>query len=116
MFLQAVQGEKLGLLESFFGSKDGERGSSMLYNILDLLRQAQADTSRMPLARYAYLLSRLAPPNSAPDKKKKAYKAFSEKMYQCGLEEEQRRQLLTAIQLYVYLHRERNQQQKGETE
>lgn len=116
VFLQSVQGEKLGLLESFFGSEDAERGSSMLYNILNLLREAQADTSRMPLARYAYLLSRLAPPNSAPDKKKKAYKAFSDTMYDWGLHEESRRQLITAIQLYVYLHRKRNQQQKGETE
>ncbi|MCD8145794.1 MAG: type III-A CRISPR-associated protein Cas10/Csm1 [Clostridiales bacterium] len=113
-FLQTVQGEKLGLLESFFGGGDAERGNSMLYNILNLLREAQADASKMPLARYAYLLSRLAPPYSAPDKKKKAYKAFSEKMYRWGLEEEQRGQLLTAIQLYVYLHRKRNQQQKGE--
>ncbi|MCD8129603.1 MAG: type III-A CRISPR-associated protein Cas10/Csm1 [Oscillospiraceae bacterium] len=113
VFHQSVQGEKLELLESFFGSGDAERGNSMLYNILGLLREAQADDSRMPLARYAYLLSRLAPPNSAPEEAKKTYKDFSKKMYHWGLEEEPRRQLLTAIQLYVYLHR-KQEQQKGE--
>ncbi|MCD7830424.1 MAG: hypothetical protein LUG58_08330, partial [Clostridiales bacterium] len=113
VFLRSVRGEKLTLLESFFGSEDAERGNSMLYNILALLRQAQTDTSKMPLARYAYLLSRLAPSSRAPEEKKKAYKAFSKKMYQWGLEGEQRGQLLTAIQLHVYLHRKRNQQ-KGE--
>ncbi len=114
VFLQSVQGEKLGLLESYFGGEDAERGSSMLYNILALLRDAQADDSKMPLARYAYMLAHLSPSYSAPEKKKKAYKAFSEKMYQWGLQEEQRRQLLTAIQIYVYLHRKRNAQQEGE--
>lgn len=67
----------------------------------------------MPLARYAYLLSRLMPPNSAPEEAKKTYKDFSKKMYHWGLKEELRRQLLTAIQLYVYLHR-KQEQQKGE--
>ncbi|MCD7861418.1 MAG: hypothetical protein LUG25_05905, partial [Oscillospiraceae bacterium] len=113
VFHQSVQGEKLELLESFFGSVDAERGNSMLYNILGLLREAQADDSRMPLARYAYLLSRLASPNSAPEEAKKTYKDFSKKMYHWGLEEEPCRQLLTAIQLYVYLHR-KQEQQKGE--
>ncbi|MCD7858623.1 MAG: hypothetical protein LUH51_00405 [Firmicutes bacterium] len=114
VFLQSVQGEKLGLLESFFGGEDADRGSSMLYNILDLLRQAQADTSRMPLARYAYLLSRLAPPNSAPDKKKKAYKAFSEKMYQWGWRRRSADSCSPPSSSMCTCTEKRDQQQKGE--
>lgn len=73
----------------------------MLYNMLALLRAARQD--RVPLARYAYLLARLAPPRQAPNFGQ--YERFSRQMYAWALTPEDRRQLITAISLYLYGHR-----------
>lgn len=100
-FIQQVQGRKLAVLEDFFSNSAAGRGNSMLYSMLALLRAAGPD--RMPLARYAYLLARLAPPRRAPAFAK--YEQFSKQMYAWALSPKDRRQLITAIILYIYLHR-----------
>ena len=104
VFIEEVQGCKLATLETFFGREASGRGNSMLYRLLALLRDAQND--RMPLARYAYLLTRLAPPQNA--KNDAFYQLFSKSMYDWALSPEDRRQLITAISIFVYRNRKEN--------
>lgn len=104
VFIRCVQGEKLLTLEKFFGAEESGRGNSLLYRMLALLRDARSD--KMPLARYAYLLARLRPPRSA--KNAELYQEFSRKMYGWALAAEDRRQLITAISIFVYRNRKGN--------
>ena len=76
--------------------------------MLMILRGDEAE--RFNRARYVYYLSRMEPEDSKDMEKKKAYREFSKKMYQWAGEEEQRRQMITAIYLYVYLNREREEE------
>lgn len=101
VFLKEVQGEKLALLQGFFGNEENERGSTMLYNLLELLR----GEGQMQLARYAYLLARLEPPRNDP--RSKGYRQFSRTMYAWALNKKDRAQLVTAVYLYLYLNRKK---------
>ena len=96
-----VLGEKAACLQSFFHDADNGHGNAMLYNLLALLREAEND--RINLARYAYLLARLAPKKNAPEYR--AYEAFSRRMMDWAMDAEQRHQLITAIYINVYQHR-----------
>ena len=102
-FSENVLGTKCALLTRFFCSDDAARGNSFLYRIVDLLRSAERD-GKLALARYAYLLARLAPPVSSPAYR--GYKEFSEKMHAWALDAAQRKQLITAIYIHVYENRE----------
>ena len=100
-FETRVLGEKAALLESFFGDSDNKRGNTFLYAIHELLSEASACPGKsMPLARLAYLLSRLSPARNSPGWNR--YEMFSRKMYQWALDAGHRRQLVTAIQLFAY--------------
>ena len=104
VFLRRVQGEKLRALETFFGAEKSDYGSALLYRMLALLRAARSD--KMPLARYAYLLARLRPQRSAENAAR--YQEFARRMYGWALAEEDRRQLITAISIFVYRNRKEN--------
>ena len=104
-----VIGEKFFAINAFFGeffddaSKDNnERGKNFLYNLLELLR---GRSERINFARYVYLLSRLEPDKSAGKKEKERYAEFADKMVRWHENDEDVRQLKTAILLYVYLTR-----------
>lgn len=99
-FREQVLGEKMQALEDFFKSEEQERGNAFLYQLLELLRQAQRD--KIYLARYAYLLARMEPREK---RRQESYRAFSKSMYDWALSREDRRQLITAIYLYVYKER-----------
>ena len=99
-FREKVVGEKQKLLDKFFHSQDQELGNNFLYQILELLQQARED--RINIARYAYLLARMEPKENY---RKESYREFSAAMYRWILSEEDRRQLITAIHLYVYAER-----------
>ena len=82
------------------------RGQRMIYRILELLRGAD---DKINIARYAYMLARLAP--DGKDEKtdetyNKIYKRFQEKMYLWILNERDRKSLMLAILIYVYSVRE----------
>lgn len=96
-----VLGEKVECLQSFFGNDDNERGNSMLYNLLALLKEAEND--HINLARYAYLLARLAPGKNAPNYP--SYEQFSHRMMGWAMDAQQRHQLVTAIYIDLYQHR-----------
>lgn len=99
-FREMVLGEKLKVLSDFFHAEEQERGNAFLYQLLELLRQAQED--RINLARYAYLLARMEPRDKA---KREQYRIFSQAMYRWALNQQDRQQLITAIYLYVYAER-----------
>ena len=102
-FEKEVLAAKLQTLDDFF-SKQDERGTAFLYRILDLLRQVQSDPSqKMPLARLAYLLARLAPAKKSPDYAR--YQHFSSRMMDWALHSKDRGSLITAIYLYAYQNR-----------
>ncbi len=105
-FIQLVLGEKLACLRAFFSTQPGrqsERGSTLLYNLLDLLYSSD---QQINLARFAYLLAKLEPHRAAPPASHAAYRDFSKRMYQWYRSPEDRRQLITAICLHIYQTRE----------
>ena len=99
-FAGQVMDEKLKALSAFFQGQD-ERGMAFLYQMTHLLRAAQED--KLNLARYAYLLARLQPEENSPTFA--LYANFSKQMYLWACSETDRTQLITAIYLYVYMHR-----------
>ena len=119
--LNHVIDEKMSLLTEYFlhygnqnESHDGvQRGNSMLYKMLTLIRATNHE-DRLNVARFAYYLARLRPvepknPNlyqkEQYESDMKSYRNFSNHLYDWIQDQEERRKLVTAIQLYVYLHR-----------
>ncbi|MEG1823522.1 MAG: type III-A CRISPR-associated protein Cas10/Csm1 [Cloacibacillus sp.] len=93
---------KLRLIGGFLDAEDSERGRAFLYKLLQLLRGAD---NKINIARCAYLLTRLEP--KSDETKKEAYRQFSQTIYEWATEPKARGELITAIQIYVYLTRER---------
>jgi len=110
-FEDGVVLQKLRLLQDYFRSAGDERqafGNSFLYRLYGYLSTAGDDP--INLARYAYLLSRMAPSGqSVPQRERELYQQFSSLMYQWILNERDRRELVTAILLFVYLSRKRKE-------
>lgn len=86
----------------------------MLYKLMNLVRET-GQQDRMNIPRIAYFLARLRPAepkNHDPAKRAQyendlaAYRAFADSLYSWVQNAEDRRELITAIQLYVYLHRD----------
>lgn len=100
-----VIGEKYALLREFISNN--EKGKSLLYKILELIR-CRKESNKLNIARFAYLLGRLAPDNNAPEEKVQKYNNFSNVMYSWIQNDEDAKQLITAIYLYVYMIREEN--------
>ena len=94
-----VLGEKHAAIKALFDA-GGHYGNSFLYNILELLRQAES--KQINIARLAYLLARREPTRTASFSLKEAYKSFTINIYKWALNTEDRRQLITAIMIYVY--------------
>lgn len=106
-FQEKVLGEKLSLLTDYFTEMD-DRGKSFLYRILDLLRSKEKD--RLNIARLAYLLARLEPRDN---KQKEKHQEFSKKIYRYAKEDKDRRELITAIYILVYLERKKDGTDQG---
>jgi CRISPR-associated protein Csm1 len=81
-------------------------GKAFLYRLLDLMR---GRGEKINLARYAYLLARMEPPNDAPLQEKELYREFSQKMYQWMQDEAECQQAITAIMIYVYTIRDKQE-------
>ncbi len=107
-FEQYVLGEKYQHIYRFFQISE-ERGKNFLYHLLELIRNRG---DKINFARYVYILSRMEPEEEASGEQIQAYKEFSLKMYQWYQGENgdtDCRQLKTAIHLYAYLRREREE-------
>lgn len=98
-FEEKVLGEKLKLLQDYFTEID-ERGKSFLYRVLNLLRDKESD--KLNIARLAYLLARLEPQNK---NLKERHSEFSKQIYRYARSEKDKRELITAIYIFVYLER-----------
>jgi CRISPR-associated protein Csm1 len=111
-FIENVLGEKLLCIQSFFKTQRreeiNERGMAFLYHLMELLRGCD---EQINLARIAYLLARMEPSEAGA---RTQYQHFSrDVMRWCRLEEE-RRQLITAIYLYVYEERGGDEHDSGQ--
>lgn len=104
-----VLGEKFQMIRELFDNSH-ERGKTFLYNILQLLRNKE---EKINLARYAYLLARLEPDEKAEAAQKELYKKFSKQMYLWMQQDEDCRQLITAIYIYGFLSRKEGEE-RGE--
>lgn len=104
-FLNKVLKEKFSLLERFFeqsfSDEEEKRGKAFLYKLLDYLKNSE---DKINIARYLYLLARLEPKNE-----NSLYKEFSEKMYEWIFGETDRKELITAIYIYLYSVRKRSE-------
>ena len=61
---------------------------------------------KINLARFAYVLARLEPVGEDKIDQREAYREFSRQMYYWIQGDSDRKQLITAIYIYAYLHRE----------
>lgn len=107
-FEQNVLEEKYRHIYEFFEASE-DRGKKFLYNLLELIRNR---SDKINFARYVYLLSRLEPGRSASQEQKDAYRKFSSKMfqwYQGENAEADCRHLKTAMTVYAYLSREKEE-------
>lgn len=102
-FEDEVINEKYRAINEYFGAVKLLHGNSLLYRILELI-SSQKD--RVNFARYVYLLARLEPESNSSNDIKNAYIRFKNRMVSWINEEKDRRQLKTAIEIYVYLNRE----------
>lgn len=97
-FVNGVLAEKYGCLADFFDNND-KRGKAFLYHLLEYIRNS---AEKINIARFAYTLARLEPDQRASQEEKQQYRSFAKKMYQWIGREEDRKQLITAIYIYVY--------------
>lgn len=104
-FIKEVLRKKYKCLEEFFGQSE-DRGSSFMYNLLELIR---GRGERINFARYVYLLARMEPDKKADDSVKETYKRFSKKMYEWIQDEDACWQLRTAMNLYAYMVRKEDE-------
>lgn len=106
IFLEKVMGAKFQIIQNFFDSSD-ERGKAFLYNLLELLRDSK---ERIQTARCVYLLSRMEPDSDSGKQQKEAYQYFSRKMYEWIRNPQERREAISAIYLYVYMSRTKEEE------
>lgn len=106
-FIQDVWKEKYQELAEFFDAQDQERGKGFLYHLLEYIRNSD---EKINIARFAYTLARMEPDKNADTETKERYRMFSKKMYCWIQNEKDRKSLITAIYLYVYSVRERQEE------
>jgi len=78
-------------------------GKSIIYRLISLIRSSRKNgDNRIDIARFAYTLARINKKNN----QEKSYRNFKTKMFEWIKNDEDRKQLLTALILVVYEHRE----------
>ena len=113
-FIEKVHGEKIKflmehmLLDGINGNnKRNDRistGKSLLYKLMNLLQGAAGD--RMDLARFAYTLARLKPKEK---ELQPCYEKVRSRFYQWAVKEEERKELVTALQFIIYRMRDKEE-------
>lgn len=111
-FTESVMGEKFQLIERYFSGNE-DKGASAMYKLLSFIRNRG---EKISLARFAYMLGRMEPDKGADEEKISLYQEFSKKMYQWIKNEEDSKELITAIYLYVYLNRNKEEGYAGTNE
>lgn len=122
--------EKMRVIHEYFRNQKSEdkegAGNSFLFNLKTLIDELMENPEKkIDLARFAYLLARMEAKiskNASKEEAKQArkrYKELREKLYQWVLDPDnsgQRKYLQTAVNLYLYLKRERKgRRENGKT-
>lgn len=105
-FQNGVINEKYRLIEKYFMTMQ-DKGMSSIYKLMGYIRNI--DDDRINLARLAYMLGRMEPDKKASQEIKNLYYEFAYNIYEWVEDDEQnknKKELIKAIYLYVYLHRE----------
>ena len=105
-FKNEVIGQKLSALSDFYGNND-EKGNSQIYKLMGYLRNID---EKINLARLAYLLGRIEPPKDASQELKDKFKQFARNIYKWAINPNDRKELITAIYIYVYLNRSKKEE------
>ena len=94
---------------SFDGDKFNKLsvGKSLIYRLMDLIQLADED--KLNIARFAYVLARMQPKQDKDEQKRKVYEDFVSKMYQSINNNEDKKQLATALNLLVYYLRDKKE-------
>ena len=94
---------------SFDGDKFNKLsvGKSLIYRLMDLIQLADED--KLNIARFAYVLARMQPKQDKDEQKRKVYEDFVSKMYQWINNNEDKKQLATALNLLVYYLRNKKE-------
>lgn len=94
---------------SFDGDKFNKLsvGKSLIYRLMDLIQLADED--KLNIARFAYVLVRMQPKQDKDEQKRKVYEDFVSKMYQWINNNEDKKQLATALNLLVYYLRDKKE-------
>ena len=119
-FINGVLEEKYAVIQEFFESQgeemDEKRGKNFLYNLLELMRNRE---EKINLARFVYVLSRMEPKGDEEGENgekvraaRESYRKFAKKMYEWIGDKEACREAMTAIYLYVYSIREKEEDAK----
>ena len=101
VFSDKVQNEKLNVLNLFLKDDNSQKGMSFLYKLLDLLRACSSD--KINIARIAYLLAKMCSEKGIVEKEQATM--FSNTIYNWVVNDTDRKQLITAINIYVYSER-----------
>ena len=90
----------------WFCSKDEENwGKAALYKILNLILEEGRDGSGISIARLAYMLARMENKFLKNETAKEQYNTMRDCIFKNALSEKGRKQLVTAIQMAVYMTR-----------
>lgn len=94
---------------SFDGDKFNKLsvGKSLIYRLMDLIQLADED--KLNIARFAYVLARMQPKQDKDEQKRKVYEDFVSNMYQWINNNEDKKQLATALNLLVYYLRDKKE-------
>jgi CRISPR-associated protein Csm1 len=109
-FCDQVLGEKFRVICDYFSHTD-EHGKALLYRVLELFRNRG---ERINLARLAYLSARMEPGKKASEEERESYRRFREKIYEWIQTPSDSSEVITALYLYSYLIREREEKEKDE--
>ena len=114
-FTDKVCGEKLSFFRNYFVLPQEEVdivrlpiGKGGLYRLLDLLDETSGKES-INLARFAYVLARMDPGKNK-GKLTDTYKIIREQLYSWYKSAEDRRELRTAIEIIIYMIRDKGEQ------
>lgn len=99
--INKVFGEKLRDLDEFLSGNE-DYGMSFMYHLLELIRNRD---EKINYARCIYLLARMEPSKDASSEQKRRYKEFSRAIQQWLLDETACIHLKTAMNVYAYLKR-----------
>lgn len=109
-FTEKVCGEKLAFCRQYLGYPGNEAperltaGKSLLYRMMELLIDTKG---KINLARFAYAIARLEPKENSLSYG--SYQKVRKQFYQWYKQEDDRKQLITALELIIYSIREKGE-------